>query len=105
MRKILFVCSMGMSSAIAVKALKQEADKNLIDLEVKAIGATCLEEDLAENNYDMIMVAPQIKHRFMTLQPFADEKGIPIMMILPKGYGPLGGPFLLKQVKETLKFD
>ena len=35
--KVLFVCSQGMSSAIAVNALKKEAEKNGIEMEVLAV--------------------------------------------------------------------
>lgn len=105
MKKILFVCSMGMSSAIAVNALKEEAKKRNIKLEVKSTGANVIENELLDNTYDLVMVAPQIKHRFVDIVPVAKEHGIPCVMIQPRSYGPLGGPFLLKQIKDEIGLE
>lgn len=38
--KVLFVCSGGMSSAIVVSALKKEAEKKGMNMEVHAIGTS-----------------------------------------------------------------
>lgn len=99
--KVLLVCSAGMSSAIAVKALKKEAEKNGIEIEVLAVGTQEFEEEV-HNNYDVAMVAPQIRHRFSYLKEFADTANVPCALIQPQAYSPLGGPKLLKQVKELI---
>ena len=98
--KVLFVCSLGMSSAVAVNALKKEAKAKGVEIEVKAV-STQFEEEV-KNGYDVAMVAPQIKHRFDTLNACAKEAKVPCAMITPQGYSPLGGPKLLKQIQEIL---
>jgi len=55
-----------------------------------------------KNGYDVAMVAPQIRHRFDTLNAQASEAGVQCAMITPQGYSPLGGPKLLKQIQELL---
>ncbi|MDZ5000269.1 PTS sugar transporter subunit IIB, partial [Clostridium perfringens] len=50
--------------------------------------------------YDVAMVAPQVRHRFDYLKAYADEAKVPCALIQPQAYSPLGGPKLLKQVKE-----
>ncbi|AYE34049.1 PTS sugar transporter subunit IIB [Clostridium septicum] len=97
--KVLFVCSQGMSSAIAVNALKKEAEKNGIDMEVLAVSTQEFEEEV-KNGYDVAMVAPQVRHRFDYLKEFAENANVPCALIQPQAYSPLGGPKLLKQVKE-----
>lgn len=99
--KVLFVCSLGMSSAVAVKALEKEAAIKGVEIEVKAVSTQQFEEEV-KNGYDVAMVAPQIRHRFDTLNASAKEVGIPCAMITPQGYSPLGGPKLLAQIKEIL---
>ena len=42
--KVLFVCSGGMSSTIAVNALKKEAEKHGESIEVLAIGAQAVDD-------------------------------------------------------------
>ncbi|MBA4603593.1 PTS sugar transporter subunit IIB [Thermoactinomyces mirandus] len=100
--KVLFVCSGGMSSAIVVNALKKEAEKHSQDLEVKAVGSSEVVSEL-ENKWDVVMVAPQIKHRFDNIKKVADEFGTPCGPIPPQAYTPLGGPELFKTLKELIK--
>lgn len=97
--KILLVCSGGMSSAVAAKALQEAGAKEGLELEVHETSTQRFEEDVKQG-YDLSLVAPQIRHRFEVLKPFADEAGIPILLIKPQGYSPIGGKFLLKQIKE-----
>ena len=103
MKKVLFVCSQGMSSAIAVNALKKEADKNGIELEVKAVSTQEFEEEV-KCGYDIAMVAPQIRHRFDYLKEYAEGANVPCCLIQPQAYSPLGGAKLLKQAKELGNF-
>lgn len=63
--KVLIVCAGGMSSAIVLKAIQLEAEKQGLPLTLKAIGAHELENELPD--YDMALVAPQIRHRFVSL--------------------------------------
>lgn len=99
--RVLFVCSAGMSSTIAVNALKKEAEKNGIEVEVLAVGTQEFEEEV-KNGWDVAMVAPQVRHRFDYLKEFAAEAGVPCAIIQPQAYSPLGGAKLLKQVKDLL---
>ena len=100
--KVLFVCSLGMSSAVAVKALEKEANTKGVEIEVKAVSTQQFEEEV-KNGYDVAMVAPQIRHRFDTLNAQASEAGVPCAMITPQWYSPLGGPKLLKQIQELIQ--
>ncbi len=100
--KVLFVCSGGMSSAIVVNALKKEAEKHGQDLEVKAVGSSEIVSEL-ENKWDVVMVAPQIKHRFDNIKKVADESGVPCGPIPPQAYTPLGGPVLFKTLEKLIK--
>ncbi len=99
--KVLFVCSGGMSSAIAIKALQTEAAANGIDMDVLAVGAAEFQDQIKEG-YDIAMIAPQIKHKSKGFMELGAEAGVPVINIVPQGYSPLGGKILLKQVKETL---
>ncbi|WP_195266794.1 PTS sugar transporter subunit IIB [Clostridium sp. 1001275B_160808_H3] len=100
--KVLFVCSQGMSSAIAVNALKKEAEKNGVNMEVKAVSTQEFEEEI-KDGYEVAMVAPQIRHRFDYLKEYADAAKVPCALIQPQAYSPLGGPKLFKQVKELVE--
>ncbi|MCI5722837.1 MAG: PTS sugar transporter subunit IIB [Erysipelotrichaceae bacterium] len=99
--KILLVCSQGMSSAIVAKALQEAGTKAGYELDVNECGSQAFEAEV-QRGYDAALVAPQIRHRFDGLEKSAKEAGIPIALIKPQGYTPIGGPKLLEQVKELL---
>ncbi|CAM3723389.1 PTS sugar transporter subunit IIB [Erysipelothrix urinaevulpis] len=100
--RVLFVCSQGMSSEIAVNALKDEGAKNGIEIEVKAVSTQEFEDEI-KNDWNCALVAPQIRHRFKVLKPMAETINVPCEMIEPMAYTPLGGPKLLKQVQDLTK--
>lgn len=99
--KVLLVCSQGMSSAIAAKALQETAQKQGLDVTVTECSTQAFGEEI-KNGYAIGMVAPQIRHRFDVLKKQAQDAGIPCILILPQGYTPLGGPKLLDQIKSEL---
>ena len=99
--KVLFVCSGGMSSAIVVNALKNEGNKNGLEMEVLAVGTQEFVEEV-KNGWDVAMIAPQVRHRATTLQATATEANVPCDVIPPTAYTPMGGPALLKKAKELL---
>lgn len=100
--KALLVCSGGMSSAICAKALQEAATANGQDIQVTECGTQAFEEEV-KKGYEIALVAPQIRHRFSTLESLAKAAGVPIILIKPQGYTPLGGKILLQQVNEELK--
>ncbi|MTK12330.1 MAG: PTS sugar transporter subunit IIB [Clostridiaceae bacterium] len=100
--KVLMVCSGGMSSAIVVKAIKTEADKQNFPLEIKAVGTYEFEDEI-KLGYDMALVAPQVKHRLAVFESQAQELNIPVELIVPMGYTPIGAPKVLEQIKKHSK--
>lgn len=101
MKKILLVCSGGMSSAIVVKAIEKEAAKEGMEVRVKAVGTGEYVEEV-KNGWNIVLVAPQVRHRFPVFEETAKELNIPIELISPRGYSPMGGPILMKQIKNML---
>jgi cellobiose PTS system EIIB component len=99
--KILMVCSGGMSSAIVVKSIQKQAKLEGMDIELKAIGTGEFEEE-AKEGWDIILVAPQVRHRLPVFEATAKELNIPIAVISPQGYSPLGGPRVIEQIKKLL---
>lgn len=97
--RVILVCAGGMSSAIAAKSLANAAKEQGINMEVHE-SSTQQFEEMIKDNYDLALVAPQIRHRFDTLKPYAEAVNIPILQIAPKGYSPIGGKFLLDQIKK-----
>ncbi|MDF2521026.1 MAG: phosphotransferase system, lactose/cellobiose-specific subunit [Clostridia bacterium] len=99
--KVLLVCSGGMSSAIVVKAIENEAKKTGVDILVKAIGTGQYEDEVREG-WDAVLVAPQVRHRLDTFKKTAEELGIPIAVITPQGYSPMGGSRVIDEIKKLI---
>ncbi|MDX6153167.1 PTS sugar transporter subunit IIB [Marinococcus sp. PL1-022] len=98
---VLFICSGGMSSAIAVDALKKEAEKNGQELHVKAIGSSEVEDEI-KNGWNVCMVAPQIRHQFKKIEGIAQTENIPCGQIPPNAYNPMGGKRMLETMNNTV---
>lgn len=101
MKHVLFICSGGMSSAIVEKALEKEAEKNNVELESSAVGSGEVEHAMKSKKWDIILVAPQVKHRFKLFKEVADEMNLPIELIQPRDYSPLGGKHLLALIEQN----
>lgn len=97
--RILLVCAGGMSSAIAAKSLRETAQKDGLEFEVNEVSTTAFPDEVGKD-YDLALVAPQVRHRFDTFKADADKANVPILLIAPKGYSPIGGKFLLEQIKK-----
>lgn len=99
--KVLMVCSGGMSSAIVVDAIKKEALKQNFPLEIRAVGTSEFEDELA--GHDLALVAPQVKHRLKMFEEIGSRSQVPVEVIQPMGYTPIGAPKVLEQIKSYQK--
>jgi cellobiose PTS system EIIB component len=99
---VLLVCSGGMSSAIVVKAIQSEAGKRGLAMKVKSTGAGELREQL-KTGWDVVLVAPQVRHRLAEFQETAAEFGVPVTVVPPQGYTPLGGAIVIAEIQKIVK--
>ena len=99
--KILLVCSGGMSTAIIVKAIEQQAAKTGRAVTVKSVGSGEFAEAV-KGGWDIALVAPQVRHRLAEYQAAASAAGVPVALIPPQGYSPLGGAVILGEVDKIL---
>ena len=99
--KILLVCSGGMSTAIIVKAIEQEAAKRGRSLTVKSTGSGDFAETV-KGGRDIVLVAPQVRHRLPEFQAAAAAAGVKIALIPPQGYSPVGGTVILGEIDKIL---
>ncbi len=99
--KILLVCSGGMSTAIVVKAIEQQAAKTGRAIAVSSVGAGEFPAAV-KGGWDIALVAPQVRHRLPEFQAAAAEAGVPVALIPPQGYSPMGGAIILAEVDKIL---
>jgi len=99
--KVLLVCSGGMSSAIIVKAIEKEAERAGMALTIKSIGTGEFAEEV-KNGWNIVLVAPQVRHRLEVFQEAAAGLNIPVAVIPPQGYTPFGGAVVLGEIQKIL---
>lgn len=103
MKKVLFVCSGGMSSAIVEKALQDEAKKAGVEIKSTAMAADQAEDTINQGDWDIVLVAPQVRNKFNIIKKMTDANGIRIASIPPRDYSPLGGKHVLDLVLNDTK--
>jgi len=97
--RILLVCNLGASTGVMVSKMREVAEKSdkLKDqnIHIDAHNAGELTGHIA--NYDLVLVGPQMKHKFAELAAIAAQHGKPIEVIDSKAYGLADGALILKQ--------
>ena len=99
MRKILLVCSAGMSTSILVKRMEEAAKKQNYEVFIEAHAAN--EVRTIGKNWDVIMLGPQVRFQLKEFKAFYPDK--PIDSIEMRSYGRMDGESVLNHAKALLK--
>ncbi len=94
--KILLCCAGGYSTSILMNKVRKYAQANNRDVVIDAMGVS---EDLKKNakDYDVILVAPQIRHKKDEIAIMTQK---PVVGIAPKDYG-AGKPESIIELAES----
>lgn len=95
---ILLICSGGMSTSFIVQKMLKIGDEKGAQLKIESASAENLEEII--NNYDVVLVAPQVKYRYNRLEEVAKNHLKPIGLIDGALYGTMNAEGILKQAEE-----
>jgi PTS system cellobiose-specific IIB component len=99
---ILLVCASGMSTGLLVNKMYAEGEKrNMSSLEVFA----CSVDDMQKyiNNYDVVLVAPQIRYKEKYISTLASSKNKAYAFIDGVSYGRVDGNSVLNQALSLMK--
>ncbi|MGL5152611.1 MAG: PTS sugar transporter subunit IIB [Clostridium sp.] len=96
---VLLCCNLGASTGVMVNKMREIAlaSQKLSgkDIRIEAHPAGEILEYI--DDFDVVLIGPQIKHRFDDLKKICDEKKKPIEVIDTKDYGTVNGGNILKQ--------
>ncbi|MEZ5085857.1 MAG: PTS sugar transporter subunit IIB [Tessaracoccus sp.] len=95
--KVLLVCSAGMSTSLLTNNMKNFADAGDV---VKAEPISELERVI--DDYDVVLLGPQIRFREKDVKKLADPKGIPSGVIDMRAYGVMDGKAAMEQARKLL---
>jgi PTS system cellobiose-specific IIB component len=92
--KILVVCSSGMSTSLLVKAMQKAAGSTGTPAEIKF--SSIIEAEDKIEGFDVVLVGPQIRHRFDNVKNIAEQAGKIAALIPNHIFGTMDGKAALK---------
>lgn len=93
MKKILLLCSAGMSTSIIVKKMQEAAKNKNIEVEIESVSSASFYDYI--DTYDIFLLGPQIKYQKEEFQKKAKEKNKPLDVINFMDYGSMNGEKIL----------
>ncbi|KRM86759.1 PTS sugar transporter subunit IIB [Lacticaseibacillus thailandensis] len=98
-KNILLVCSAGMSTGLLVSRMEAAAANDNVDVQVVAIGAAEVNNELVDMQPDVILVGPQVRYLADQLQSKLD---VPVAVMNTHDYAGLDGERLLQTALDTI---
>ncbi|MGL4741220.1 MAG: PTS sugar transporter subunit IIB [Sarcina sp.] len=99
MKKILLICSAGMSTSLLVTKMQKAATERGLDFDISATGSGTY-KDTAQTA-DVILLGPQV--RYMLREVSAAIPSKPIEVIDMRAYGKIDGSAVLDQAINLMK--
>jgi PTS system cellobiose-specific IIB component len=96
--KILLVCAMGMSTSLLKEKMLEAAEEGT---KIDAFAYGELEEKI--DDYDLVLVGPQLGYRLEKIKKLAAEHGKVADAIDPIAYGRCQGEKVMKQAVDLLQ--
>ncbi|KXT84625.1 PTS sugar transporter subunit IIB [Streptococcus panodentis] len=103
MKKIYLFCSAGMSTSMLASNMQGIANEHRLPIKVAAFPHDKLEEILADDRPDCILLGPQVKYMYEETVDKFGSQGIPIHVIDQADYGMMNGERVLKSAIRLIK--
>lgn len=94
MKKILLLCSAGMSTSIIVRKMREAAASKGIEVEIDAVGLDKFYENL--DKWDVFLLGPQVRFKKEDFSNKAAEVGKRVEIINQLDYGMMKGEKILE---------
>lgn len=98
MKKVLFVCSAGMSTSLLVNKTLDAAKAKGIDMEIVAMSESEAKSHALE--YDIILLGPQVRFLLKKFKDLVGDKNIQVEVIDMLSYGRMDGAAVLEQINK-----
>ncbi|WP_024653155.1 PTS sugar transporter subunit IIB [Borrelia persica] len=92
--KILLVCGAGMSTSMLEQKMKKYVEVNNMNVKIESVAAIKFNETVG--NFDIVLLAPQVRFIKTRLEEIAKPKDIPIELINTIDYGTMNGENVVK---------
>ncbi len=95
---ILLTCNLGASTGIMANKMKEVAQKSevlkKVDIRIEAQPGDIFSDVV--NQFDVVLVAPQMMHRYKFFEQCAKENNVKIAAIDPRDYGTVNAGNIIK---------
>ncbi len=98
MKKILLVCSAGMSTSLLVTKMEKEAEKRGIEVEIEAVSNSVVKEYVGK--CDVCLIGPQMKFNYESVK---ETLKVPTEVIDMRVYGLVQGDAALDQALALME--
>src|SRR4051812_11923804 len=102
-KKILLVCSAGMSTSLLMTKMQKSAQEKGIDAKVNAMSSNEATKLLAKEKVDVILIGPQVRFMKSKFEKLVADTHIPVEVIDMKDYGKMDGEKVLTTALELIK--
>ena len=103
MKKVYLFCSAGMSTSMLASKMQGVAQDHRLPIEVEAFSDGKIGQIIEERHPDVILLGPQVKHRYQEVVKQYGSTGIPIAVIDQTAYGMMDGEKVLKTAIKMMK--
>lgn len=100
-KRIMLICSGGMSTSLLCTKIQKSAKEKNIDVEVFAVSEAEMKRRL--DNVDVILLGPQVRYLLSKIKNDVEEKGIAVDVIESISYGTMNGEAVLKQAMSLME--
>lgn len=99
MKRIMLVCSAGMSTSMLVNKMKKEVDAKGETIEIFAVSISEASREI--NNVDIVLLGPQVRYQKDDIVKMADNH-IPVEVIDMRDYGTMNGKKVLENALDKI---
>jgi phosphotransferase system lactose/cellobiose-specific IIB subunit len=89
MKKALIICNAGMSSSVMAKKTTTWLKENGHDIDIEATTVAAGDKPFQSDEYDLILISPQIRMRYKEFEAKANKTGRNIVQVGFDAYAPI----------------
>ena len=101
MKKIMLVCSSGMSTSLLVQKMQKTAEQKELEIDIEAVAEAELKNRISE--IDVILLGPQVKYLLDDMKKRMKKHDIAVDVIDSINYGTMNGEAVLEQALEMME--
>lgn len=101
-KTIMLVCTAGMSTSLLVSKMNKSAEEKGMDAKVFATGVNEVEEKLAENDVDVLLLGPQVRYKKAEYEEMVEGQNIVVEVVNMQDYGMVNGEKVLQAALDLL---